>query len=49
MPEELYDNLPGLRRTSRTKSPRLFQGLSARTASTVGSAVRRAMGRNWFI
>lgn len=25
----------------------VFQGLSARTTSTVGSAVKRAMGVNW--
>ena len=40
--------VPGLARTSRTKSASVFQRLSVRTASTVGSAVSRAIGLNWL-
>ena len=48
MPEELYETLPGRLRTSLMKSASVFHGLSARTSSTVGSAVKRANGWNWF-
>jgi hypothetical protein len=36
-----------LRFASATNSASVFHGASARTTSTVGSAVKRAIGVNW--
>jgi len=48
-PEEENDSAPGRFFASSTKSFTVFHGLSARTASTVGSAEISATGASWLI